>query len=92
MICIGHLPSDFHGQAAVKVVPLHFLSLALLAEVRHRPVAFINSPRPPRVDVNNPVIKVAVHVQVNAPHVELQWRVVLQTAPKCVKKMVQEAG
>ena len=49
-----------------------------MAEVGHSPFALVNWPWPPAADVHNPVIKMALHVQIHTVHVELQWCAILQ--------------
>ena len=76
---IGQLLGNFHGKTAVQLVSLQLLKLPLMAEVGHSPVFLVDWARPPLIDVHNPDIEMAVHVEVHTVHVQLQRSFILHS-------------
>jgi len=76
---IGQLLCNFHSKTAVQLVSLQLLNLPLMAEVWHSPVLLIDWARPPLINVHNPDIEVAVHVEVHTVHVQLQRSFILHS-------------
>ena len=75
---VRQLLGNLHGQAVVQSMVLKLLSFSLVAHVWHSPILLIDWARTPLANVHNPVIKVTVHVEVDAQHVELKGCLILQ--------------